>query len=48
LVAIALIEHGLSWQQAVEEIRKRRNGAINAHQLQHLKYFKPKGGCNMM
>jgi len=48
LVALALIERGMSWQEAVEEIRKKRNGAINTHQLQQLKHYKPKGGCNVM
>jgi len=48
LVALALIECGMSWQQAVEEIRKKRNGAINTFQLQQLKHYKAKGSCEVM
>jgi len=45
LVAIALMERGILWQQAVEIIREKRTGAINNHQLQTLKHFKTQKTC---
>ncbi|CAI2733124.1 unnamed protein product [Schistosoma spindalis] len=42
LVAAALIELGLPYDEAVEMIRGQRNGALNARQVQYLKNFHPK------
>lgn len=42
LVAIALIELGLKYEDAVEMIRQKRRGAINAKQLAYLASYKPK------
>lgn len=42
LVAIALIESGLKYEDAVERIRARRRGAINRKQLDYLSEYKPK------
>lgn len=43
LVAIALIEYGMKYADAVEFIRERRRGAINAKQLAFLEKYRPKG-----
>jgi len=43
LVAIALMEQGLRYEDAVELIRKKRRGAINAKQLSYLEKYRPKG-----
>ncbi len=43
LVALALIELGMKFEDAVELIRTRRRGAINANQLAFLASYKPKG-----
>jgi len=54
LVAIALMERGMPYSQAVEIIRQKRRGAINSKQLAKLKEYKPKkrgkngGGCVIM
>ncbi|ENN78302.1 hypothetical protein D910_10038 [Dendroctonus ponderosae] len=40
LVAIALIELGLKYEDAVEIIREKRRGAINSRQLEFLKKYK--------
>mmetsp|Transcript_18460 Transcript_18460/g.25880 ORF Transcript_18460/g.25880 Transcript_18460/m.25880 type:complete len:168 (+) Transcript_18460:226-729(+) len=50
LVAIALIELGASYDDAIEMIREKRKGAINAKQLKFLKSYHPrrKGGCTIM
>ncbi len=40
LVAIALIESGMKYEEAVEMIRDVRRGAINAKQLQYLSQYK--------
>jgi protein tyrosine phosphatase type 4A len=40
LVAIALIEAGMKYEDAVEMIREARRGAINAKQLQYLSEYK--------
>ena len=40
LVAIALIEAGMKFEEAVERIREVRRGAINAKQLQYLSQYK--------
>ncbi len=52
LVAVALIELGMKYEDAVELIRKKRRGAINSRQLEFLarykrrKFFvKEKGKC---
>ncbi|XP_065897808.1 PRL-1 phosphatase-like [Dysidea avara] len=41
LVAIALMENGMKYHEAVEFIRQRRRGAINAKQLSFLEKYKP-------
>jgi len=48
LVAVALIEQGLSYDDAVSVIREKRRGAINAKQLKWLKTYKPKKPCIIM
>jgi len=47
LVAIALVELGMKYDEAVDFIRQKRKGAINSKQLKTLKTYKPrrKGGC---
>lgn len=54
LVAVALIELGMKYEDAVELIRKKRRGAINSRQLEFLakykrrKFFlKNKGKCQI-
>jgi len=42
LVAVALVEQGVSYDDAVSIIREHRRGAINAKQLKWLKSYKPK------
>lgn len=42
LVALALIELGLKYEGAVELIREKRRGAINAKQLSYLERYRPK------
>lgn len=42
LVAIALIELGLKYEEAVELIRSKRRGAINTKQLTYLEKYKSK------
>ena len=41
LVAIALIEAGMKFEDAVDLIRRQRRGAINAIQLSYLEKYKP-------
>eukprot|EP00794_Sanderia_malayensis_P019626 gene19626-21572_t len=41
LVALALIESGMKFEDAVDFIRKRRRGAINSKQLEYLEKYKP-------
>jgi len=48
LVAIALIEQGIKYDDAVNIIREKRRGAINAKQLKWLKNYKPKKPCKIM
>jgi len=48
LVAIALIEQGIKYDDAVNLIREKRRGAINAKQLKWLKNYKPKKPCIIM
>lgn len=42
LVAVALMEGGMKYEDAVEYIRERRRGAINSKQLQYLEKYRPK------
>ncbi|XP_077487290.1 protein-tyrosine phosphatase 4A family member PRL-1 [Amblyomma americanum] len=42
LVALALIELGMTYEDAVELIRQKRRGAINAKQLSYLEKYRPK------
>lgn len=44
LVAIALIEDGLNFMDAIELIRQKRRGAINMKQLKFLETYKPRRG----
>jgi len=48
LVAIALIELGLKYEEAITVIREKRRGAINAKQLKYLKTYKSKKKCIIM
>lgn len=50
LVAISLIEGGMTPEDAVLFIRKHRHGAINKRQLLFLQDYKPssRGGCVIM
>lgn len=41
MVAVALIELGYAYEDAVELIREKRRGAINAKQLDYLSKYKP-------
>ncbi|CAJ0577282.1 unnamed protein product, partial [Mesorhabditis spiculigera] len=43
LVALALIEAGMKYEDAVELIRKNRRGALNQKQLIFLEKYKPTG-----
>eukprot|EP00753_Platysulcus_tardus_P014238 PLAT4248.1.p3 GENE.PLAT4248.1~~PLAT4248.1.p3 ORF type:complete len:162 (+),score=57.58 PLAT4248.1:166-651(+) len=47
LVSLALVEDGMEALDAVELIRSRRRGAINARQLAYLEAYKPRraSGC---
>lgn len=54
LVAVALVELGMKYEDAIEMIRKKRRGAINSRQLEFLakykrqKFFlKGKGKCQI-
>ncbi|XP_064597079.1 protein tyrosine phosphatase type IVA 2-like [Liolophura sinensis] len=42
LVALALIEGGMRYEDAVELIRRKRRGAINSKQLSYLEHYRPK------
>ncbi|CAG9135926.1 hypothetical protein JYU34_003202 [Plutella xylostella] len=42
MVAIALIELGMKYEEAVETIRDQRRGAINSKQLSYLEKYRPK------
>ncbi|KAJ8965533.1 hypothetical protein NQ317_007643 [Molorchus minor] len=42
LIAVALIELGYTYEDAVELIRSKRRGAINTKQLEFLAKYKPK------
>jgi len=48
LVAIALIELGMHYEEAITFIRDKRKGAINAKQLKFLKSYNPKKKCSIM
>ena len=50
LVAIALIDGGMRYEDAVEFIRRHRKGAINGKQLEFLERYKAasKKGCSVM
>jgi len=48
LVAIALIEGGMKYQDAIQLIRSKRRGAINGRQLEALKKYKRSKGCIIM
>ncbi|PAV75784.1 hypothetical protein WR25_11729 isoform A [Diploscapter pachys] len=43
LVALALIEAGMKYEDAVELIRRERRGALNQKQLNFLEHYKPSG-----
>jgi protein tyrosine phosphatase type 4A len=43
MVAIALMEAGVKYEDTVEMIRKERRGALNTKQLQFLEKYKPTG-----
>lgn len=47
LVALALIELGMKYEDAVELIREKRRGAINAKQLAFLEKYRPKSRLKM-
>ncbi|BFZ21438.1 hypothetical protein BsWGS_24477 [Bradybaena similaris] len=42
LVALALMEAGLKYEDAVEMIREKRRGALNAKQLAYLEHYRAK------
>ncbi|PSN43738.1 Protein tyrosine phosphatase type IVA 1 [Blattella germanica] len=42
MVALALIELGMKYEDAVDFIRQKRRGAINAKQLAYLEKYRPK------
>lgn len=55
MVAMALMELGMSYEEAVELIRSKRRGALNSKQLQFLEGYRPKNRlksrsspCNIM
>lgn len=55
MVALALMELGMSYESAVELIRSKRKGAINMKQLEFLEKYRPKNrlktrpnGCQIM
>ena len=47
MVALALIELGLKYEDAVELIRQKRRGAINAKQLAYLSSYKPRNRLSL-
>ncbi|XP_057353650.1 protein tyrosine phosphatase type IVA 3 isoform X1 [Manis pentadactyla] len=42
LVALALIESGMKYEDAIQFIRQKRRGAINSRQLTYLEKYRPK------
>uniref|UniRef100_UPI00398F0A4B protein tyrosine phosphatase type IVA 2-like isoform X2 n=1 Tax=Pristiophorus japonicus TaxID=55135 RepID=UPI00398F0A4B len=42
LVAVALIESGMMYEDAIQFIRQKRRGAINSKQLSYLEKYRPK------
>ncbi|KAK9704079.1 hypothetical protein QE152_g28521 [Popillia japonica] len=47
MVALALMELGLSYEDAVELIREKKRGAINTKQLDYLEKYRPKSRLKM-
>lgn len=47
MVALALIELGLQYEDAVDMIRQKRRGAVNARQLAYLARYRPKSRLKM-
>lgn len=47
MVALALIELGLPYEDAVDMIRTKRRGAVNARQLTYLAKYRPKSRLKM-
>lgn len=47
MVALALIELGIKYEEAVEQIREKRRGAINSKQLMFLQKYRPKSRLKM-
>jgi len=43
LIAIALLEAGMGWEDVIFLIRTHRRGALNEKQLEFLKNYKPTG-----
>jgi protein tyrosine phosphatase type 4A len=48
LVAIAIVQSGAKYMDAVELIRSKRERALNAKQIKFLKGYKPKKKCVIM
>ena len=54
MVALALMELGMTYEEAVDLIRSKRKGAINTKQLEFLEKYRPKNrlktkkGCSIM
>jgi len=48
LVALALMEAGMSYEDAVDLIRRHRRGALNQKQLTFLEKYKPSGELKKM
>jgi len=42
MVALALMELGMSYEEAVELIRSKRKGALNSRQLEFLEKYRPR------
>ncbi len=42
MVALALMELGMTYEEAIELIRSKRKGAINCKQLEFLEKYRPK------
>ena len=48
LVAIAIVQSGAKYMDAVELIRSKRERALNSKQIKFLKNYKPKKKCVVM